>query len=246
MSTKFNWTCPHCNRPQTVTDSNFDQFDKILHLSELNLGDIEAVGVRVTAISCLNEECRQLTFVVALHDTEFVNGRGTVLNKELQEWKLLPESTAKPQPEFIPEVLREDYYEACRIRDLSPKASATLARRCLQGMIRDFCGIADGTLDKEIKSLQSLVEADRAPRGVTPESVEAIDHVRKLGNIGAHMEKDISLIVEIDSDEAQVLIELIETLFDEWYVARKVREDRFASLKALRIEKDAQKSSAKS
>ena len=56
----------------------------------------------------------------------------------------MPESDAKPQPEFIPEAIRQDYREACRIRDLSPKASATLARRCLQGMIRDFCAITRG------------------------------------------------------------------------------------------------------
>ena len=29
-----------------------------------------------------------------------------------------------------------------------------------------------------------------APQGVTKESVDAIDHVRTIGNIGAHMERD--------------------------------------------------------
>jgi hypothetical protein len=151
----------------------------------------------------------------------------------------MPESSAKPQPDHIPRSLREDYLEACRIRDLSPKASATLARRCLQGMIRDFCKIAKNTLDLEIRALKEAVDQDKAPRGVTPESVDAIDHVRKVGNIGAHMEKDIDLIVEIDSGEAQLLIELVETLFEEWYVARKLREERFANLATLREAKTA-------
>jgi hypothetical protein len=45
--------------------------------------------------------------------------------------------------------------------------------------------------------------------------VEAIDIVRNIGNIGAHMEADINVIVDVDPDEAQTLIELIETLFLE-------------------------------
>ncbi len=132
-----------------------------------------------------------------------------------------------------------DYYEACAIRDRSPKASATLARRCLQGMIRDFCNIRGGTLDWEIRELRRQVDAHEAPRSVTLESVEAIDHVRKVGNIGAHMEKDINLIVDVDPGEAQALIELIELLFEEWYVERHERQKRLARVKEIREDKDA-------
>jgi hypothetical protein len=155
----------------------------------------------------------------------------------LKSWRLYPESYAKPQPEYIPLPLREDYEEACGIRDLSPKASATLSRRCLQGMIRDFCKIAKGTLDKEIQELKKQVEAGTAPSGVTIESIDAIDQVRSIGNIGAHMEKDIDLIVDIEPGEAQILIDLVEILFDEWYVARETRKNRLASLKHLADEK---------
>jgi len=154
--------------------------------------------------------------------------------------RLLPESHARPQPEYVPAPLRDDYYEACRIRDLSPKAAATLARRCLQGMIRDFAGIAKPTLFQEIKALREQVDAGSAARGVTIESVDAIDHVRKVGNIGAHMEADIDVIVPVDPGEAQILIELIEMLFDEWYVARQKREERLASLASLAAEKQLQ------
>jgi hypothetical protein len=108
-------------------------------------------------------------------------------------------------------------------------------------MIRDFCTIAKGTLNDEIKALMALVNEDKAPRGVTPESVEAIDHVRKIGNIGAHMEKDINSIIDIDPGEAQLLIELIETLFDEWYLARDERKRRFERLSLLSASKDAEK-----
>ena len=58
----------------------------------------------------------------------------------------------------------------------------------------------------------------------------AIDHVRHVGNIGAHMEKDINLILDVEPDEAQALINLIELLFEEWYVAKHVREARLMKL----------------
>jgi hypothetical protein len=237
MSEKTPWTCPHCFRDQIVTNDNSVAYDRKLYLTKLDIGD---VGVQVLAISCLNPVCHRLTLHAFLQQASFVNNNWK-LGDVLKRWNLLPESQAKPQPDYIPHPLREDYIEACRIRDLSPKASATLARRCLQGMIRDFCGISRGTLDKEITSLKEAVDQDKAPRGVTPESVDAIDHVRKIGNIGAHMEKDIDLIIEIDPDEAQLLIELVETLFEEWYVAREQRQQRFAGIAALRIEKDAAK-----
>ena len=95
--------------------------------------------------------------------------------------------------------MRDDYVQACRIRDLSPKASATLARRCLQGMIRDFAKITKKRLVDEIDALRELATAGNAPAGVTLESVEAIDHVRSIGNIGAHMEADVDKIIDIRS-----------------------------------------------
>jgi hypothetical protein len=133
--------------------------------------------------------------------------------------------------------LRRDYEEACAIRDLSPKASATITRRCIQGIIRDFCCIEKKRLVDEIDELRRLVDAGQAPPGVQPDTVEAIDHVRQIGNIGAHMEADINVIVDVDPDEAQVLIGLTELLFDEWYVAREQRTQRLAQLGLIAADK---------
>jgi hypothetical protein len=99
-------------------------------------------------------------------------------------------------------------------------------------MIRDFCGISKARLIDEIRALRELVDGGDAPRGVSHESVDAIDAVRGIGNIGAHMEKDINTIIEVDEDEARLLIELTETLFDEWYVERQKREERLEAIKA--------------
>ncbi|MGH6791656.1 MAG: DUF4145 domain-containing protein [Methyloceanibacter sp.] len=207
---------------------------------QLYVGDNEfgEFGYRISAIACLNPKCKRVTLTYGIH-RQHEKHRDWHLGLPIRVWRLLPESAAKPQPDFIPPQLRDDYAEACRIRDLSPKASATLARRCLQGMIRHFCGISKARLIDEINALRETVEGGSAPRGVTIESVDAIDHVRKIGNIGAHMEKDVDMIVDIEPGEAQALIELIEMLFDEWYVEQQNRAERLAKISAIGAEKSA-------
>jgi hypothetical protein len=234
----FNWTCPHCQRPQVVTYQNY--FSRSSSI-ENPPGQFGPASYRTISVTCQNNECGKMTLSVTLHQ-RINNADGTnSLGEKIIEWSLIPESIAKHQPDYIPKAIIEDYTEACRIKDLSPKASATLARRCLQGMIRDFCGISKPRLIDEIRELRTQINESRAPRGVTHESVDAIDAVREVGNIGAHMEKKVDLIVEIDDDEAQVLIDLIETLFDDWYVEREKRRQRFAGPLAIAEIKRAEK-----
>jgi uncharacterized protein (UPF0147 family) len=47
------------------------------------------------------------------------------------------------------------------------------------------------------------------------------------------MEKDINIIVDVEPEEAQLLIGLIEQLVDDWYVDRENRRVRSEALKAL-------------
>lgn len=132
-----------------------------------------------------------------------------------------PLSSAKQFPEYIPEAIRQDYAEACAIVHLSPKASATLSRRCLQGMIRDFWGITRSTLNKEIDELKNKIP---------PDLWFSIDALRQLGNIGAHMERDTNVIVDIEPNEADSLIKLIELLIKEWYINREERHKLFSNI----------------
>jgi hypothetical protein len=156
------------------------------------------------------------------------------LYTELYKWHLLPESEAKFLPDYVPAPIQQDYKEACRIRDLSPKASATLARRCLQGMIRDFWKISKSKLKDEVDELQTKVDSD---------TWQSIDAVRSVGNIGAHMERDIDVIVDVEPGEAQLLIGLIEQLINDWYIVREDRRKRTEDLKKLADAKKAQKDS---
>ena len=69
----------------------------------------------------------------------------------------------------------------------------------------------------------------------------AIDSVRKIGNIGAHMEKDINLIIDVDKNESFLLINLLEILVDNWYIARHEKEERLAKIKTIADDKDKMK-----
>jgi uncharacterized protein (UPF0147 family) len=60
----------------------------------------------------------------------------------------------------------------------------------------------------------------------------------------AHMEKDINLIVDVDPGEADVLIQLVETLIDDTYVARASRQAHLEKLKALKDAKEAARKGA--
>jgi hypothetical protein len=99
-------------------------------------------------------------------------------------------------------------------------------------MIRDFWGITDKTLAREINALQGKIDAM---------TWAAIDAIRSVGNIGAHMEKDINLVVEVEPEEAQQLIGLIEFLMRDWYVGRYEREEHMKNVIALGAAKAAAK-----
>lgn len=241
----MNWTCPYCGRAQTVTNNNHARVTGPFYSKN---GVHGSVGVDCGIIVCANDECQEETVRVSLVKYVATSSGGTTMSKApaLIERQLKPEGRAKAVPYFIPQAIGEDYTEACLVRDLSPKASATLSRRCLQGMIRDFCGISKKRLIDEIRELEKQVTEGTADRSISVESVTAIDAVRKIGNIGAHMEADVDHIVPVDPGEAQLLIDLIEGLFDEWYVERHKRAERFSALTALAAKKQEQISAVKS
>ena len=223
----FDWTCPFCNRAQAVTENQF-------HIKQVLLPHYQSVYgpriVEVVSVRCANADCMKMQLNINLYKA--LKGYGQAQKDEfISSWPLLPESSAKPQPDYIPKQIVEDYTEACNIRDLSPKASATLARRCIQGIIRNFCNIQGNSLYSEIEELKNRVENGDAPENVLQDTVNALHHVRSIGNIGAHMEKDVNLIIDIEPDELEKLIWLIELLFDEWHIHRHDRAQNFRNSK---------------
>ena len=217
--------CPYCNMMMSVFDDTFrnrypsfnDSNDVVYSIRENIYG---ASCIRLTFYKCPN--CGEYTILA--------EGMGTKVKDVSMQ--IRPKSLAKQFPEYIPEVIRNDYEEAYAIINLSPKASATLSRRCLQGMIRDFWDIKESNLAKAIEKLEEKIPAQQW---------KVIDGVRRIGNIGAHMEKDINLIVDIEPDEAQRLIKLIELLLEQWYVNRYEQDKLYADIMEIDENKQEQR-----
>ncbi|MCK9495735.1 MAG: DUF4145 domain-containing protein [Dehalococcoidia bacterium] len=244
MVERRNYRCPYCDHHSTIGADDYSVAESDFYIpnsdglgqvgEDYRIHDYGHLRVRSTFVVCPNPECRHRSLavdVLRLHRrfgyaVEDQDG-DTVISA-----RLIPSSRARVLPDYVPAAVVQDYAEACQIESASPKASATLARRALQGMIRDFhkdavSELKDKRLVKEIEAIRGELDQD---------VLAAIEAVRQVGNIGAHMEADISVIVEVDPHEASLLIGLIELLVDEWYVARHEREQR---LRALRILADS-------
>ncbi len=228
----FNWNCPYCQRDVTITSQRFTTQK---HLNYIQNSDGRHI-IQTMFIICPNPECQKYTLRATLYNSFKGMSERDELGQELRTWNLIPSSGAKAFPNYIPKQILNDYTEACQIVNLSPKASATLARRCIQGMIRDFYNIKKGRLVDEIEAIQEKVD---------PITWEAIDAVRKIGNIGAHMEKDIDLIIDVEPNEAELLINLIETLLQDWYIAKNERQKRLESISQLSKQKDTERKQKK-
>ncbi|ENJ1753086.1 DUF4145 domain-containing protein [Vibrio parahaemolyticus] len=226
----FSWLCPFCDRGATIIGENHKK-SRI----EFNLGNKYGYqAFKLEVITCPNPDCKEYTLSATVHDHQEINGRYQDLDAK-RTWQLLPQSNARVFPDYVPKAILDDYQEACAIKGLSPKASATLARRCLQGMIRDFWSVKKGRLVDEIDSIKDRVD---------PMTWSAIDAIRKIGNIGAHMEKDINLIIDVEPQEASLLINLIETLINDWYVVREERKQRLEAIVGVADNKQQAKSRA--
>ena len=99
-------------------------------------------------------------------------------------------------------------------------------------MIRDFWKIRKSKLADEINELKNKV---------TPSQWKAIDSLRSIGNIGAHMEKDVNRIVDVEPNEAEKLLKLIELLIDKWYITRHDEEELLLDITDIANNKKSQK-----
>lgn len=218
---RFNWRCPYCQHDMSL-DTQYDRWFATLDIPS----QARPLRILVEGTACRNEECLKASATVFVLDTSL--GKGPTSVRTIRAEALEPRSSARVVPAYVPRAVVADYQEAVAIQNLSPKASATLSRRCLQGMIRDFWRVQGRNLYDEIELIRDQV---------TEDTWKSMDAVRTLGNIGAHMEKDIDVIVDVDPREAELLVQLIESLLDDWYIARHDREERNKRLQSAAAEK---------
>jgi hypothetical protein len=137
-----------------------------------------------------------------------------------------PKSTMRiPPPKEVPQEFLEDYLEACLVLSDSPKASAALSRRCLQHLLREKAQIKPGNLDQEI---QQLLDSGKLPSYLA----ESLDSVRNIGNFAAHPMKckTTGEILPVEPGEAEWNLEVIESLFDFFFVQPEILKQKRAAL----------------
>lgn len=136
-------------------------------------------------------------------------------------------SMRPPAPPEVPTELSLDYHEACLVLADSPQASAALSRRCLQSLLRDHAGVKKADLSKEI---QEVIDSGKLPSFVT----EALDAIRNVGNFAAHPIKSSATgeIHKVEPGEAEWTLEVLETLFDFYFVQPAILKRRRAALDA--------------
>lgn len=141
---------------------------------------------------------------------------------------VVPRSSSRaPAPQEVPSEIRADYEEASQVLDISPKASAALSRRCLQSVLRDGAGVTPGNLATEI---DKVIEEGKLQSTIA----DSLDAVREIGNFAAHPSKSVTTgeIVDVEPDEAEWNLDVLEALFDVFYVQPKHLEAKKAALNA--------------
>ena len=214
-----NWQCPTCGLEVEITGDHEQQAMVRIDSDQQGAGRLFNLSV----FACPNRLCTAMHASVAMHGLDRdPSGRVRVTDRPLRDWNLLPGPEGRRLPAVVPEVIATEFAQASRILEISEPAAATLARRCLQALIRDFWNVKKGFLSDELNAIRGQID---------PEVWEAIDTVRRTGNIGKHFEKGANLVVDVDPNEPAVLLRLIEYLVEEWYVARHRRQQRLAAIK---------------
>ncbi len=197
--------CPHC---LVEVNPNFREF---------SIGnDVEGYWSAFT-MNCPNSKCGKIIVDLASgvpRKDQYGNVNSPNLTKTVWRQTVRPFASSRPPvPPEVDLVFATDYNEACLILTLSSKASAALSRRCLQSILREKAGVKKGDLANEI---QQVIDGKTLPSHLS----ESIDAVRNIGNFAAHPLKSTATgeIVEVEVGEAEWLLDVLEALFDFYFV----------------------------
>ena len=191
--------CPHC---LVEVNPNFQQ---------TFLGSDKEAAWSVYTMNCPNTECGKK--IVDLASGQQSQHTASLVKINWRQTVRPFASSRPPVPKEVEIMFASDYNEACLILTLSPKASAALSRRCLQNILREKAGVKKGDLANEI---QQIIDSNSLPSHLS----ESVDAVRNIGNFAAHPLKSTATgeIVDVEVGEAEWLLDVIEALFDFYFV----------------------------
>jgi len=133
--------------------------------------------------------------------------------------------SSRPLPSEVPDPYRSDFEEAVAVLPLSPKASAALSRRNLQAILRNKAGTTKKDLFDQI---EEVIASGKVPSHIADD----LHAVRNIGNFAAHeiKSKITGAIVEVEAGEAEWNLDVLESLFDFYFVEPTKAAKRKADL----------------
>jgi hypothetical protein len=203
--------CPHCLE-------NFNSPRHIIFLGE----DVDGKwGIEL--YYCTNESCKKSIAYLSranFYNSNYHGGKYLIENDEYENEIVFERILVRPVgisrspvPIEVSLQIASDYIEACNVLPYSPKASAALSRRCLQNLLVEKAGVVKKDLADQI---QEVMESKQLPSWVASD----MDAIRNVGNYAAHPKKSKSTgeIVDVEPHEAEWNLDVLELLFDFYYV----------------------------
>lgn len=125
-----------------------------------------------------------------------------------------PKKNRKVLSNDIPAEYQKDFNEALGVLETSSRASAALSRYCLQKLLIEKAGVKKRELFDQI---QEVLDSKQLPTHLASD----IDAIRAIGNFGAHPIKSTTSgsIVEVEAGEAEWNLNVLEGLFDFYFIA---------------------------
>ena len=197
--------CPHC------------QVEVNVDFSEKYIGKYGNIFYSLFYMRCPNSECDKPIVLLGQANNANQYRDGTISIKEQHSCnfkQLFPVGSGRmPAAPEVESKFAEDYNEACLVLPFSPKASAALSRRCLQNIIRLKEGIKERNLKTEI---DKLIATNKLPSYIS----DNLEIIRGFGNIAAHGMEDRASgeILDVEPNEAEFLLDVLELLFDLYFV----------------------------
>lgn len=202
--------CPHCS-------TEFHDKEEQTHIGSDNDGQW-GIGI------CRCAACRKL--IIRLFSASAYHPSIKSFGEVLTSYLVRPKVAGRPPvPPEVPSKYADDYKEACLVLGDSTKASAALSRRCLQHILREEARVKNQDLAKEI---QAVLDSEKLPGHIA----DSLDAVRNIGNFAAHPLKSQSTneIVEVEIGEAEWNLDVLESLFDFYFVGPARSAARKAAL----------------
>jgi Domain of unknown function (DUF4145) len=207
--------CPHCGK------AFHDSWNSVEIKPAKTIPDTEWIALVTTCPACKNS-----TILLRKIEVKSPNQR-----EPLEDLTVYPKRAfRRPTPEQVPPGIKEDYEEACAVLPISEKASAALSRRCLQTILREQ-GYSQRDLAQQIDALLAESNSAKAiPTGLRT----TVDAIRNFGNFSAHPVTDQTTlqVIEVEVGEAEWCLEILEDMFDHYYVKPAQAAARKAALDA--------------